>query len=334
MPTQIIPILIIALVAIIWLLRKQISKAHAKLAPETMERQSVKEFEEANAVVPQRQRWLAFGAPLAYMHKESSRIFQLLPDDYGNAKDLQPLKDTIENMWQVTTPEEARQLLNSNLALECSTPVAQEVFSKFIASHKNKNNPGFGKFLHEEFFVTADDIKDLSGLEASYKAAIKESATAADWHLIKNDITDEEEIKEEVHKIALEYLRAKITGGVKSYGDVIYYLTNPLLENHRHLQIETYEINNFAAYDLGSVAFTARVLTAVGHITEDEAWEYIKNTAEKASGLYSNWHQYVAAYVLGDALAHGSLDSGKNASRMNAYLIGHNNSPLKDVIIR
>jgi len=307
-----------------------LAKLFSKLTPEAMERPAVKELEEANAVTPDQRMWLAFGAPMAYKYKESARIFKLLPDDYGEAKDLQPLMDRINNSWLVTNTEEAKAMIESNIACECNAHVAKEIFTKFIANHEKRDEPEFGKYLHENFFVTNDDIKDLSGLEANYKAAIKNSANTLDWHLITNDITDEEEIEEKADEFALKTLKATITGGVKSYGDVIYRLTNPPVENHRHPLNETYGISNFAAYDLGCVAYMARTCAAVGYITEEEAWDYIKKAAEAASRIYSNWHEYVAAYSLGEALINGHIDSGREAAKMNAYLIGHKNSPLND----
>ena len=337
-------VLAVAAIIILAMFGKVIRKAHAKLAPEPMERDSVKEFEEANAVTPQQQRWLAFGAPMAYYRKESARIFKLLPDDYGNAKDLQPLLDMVNNKWQVTNTEEAKTLLESNVTCECDTPVVNEIYKKFIANHEKRDEPWFGRYLHDNFFVTVDDIKDLEGLDTSYKAAIKNSATALDWYIIaatneegyeeKTEEEIEKDIEEKTRELALNSLRATITGGVKSYGDVISRLTDPLIESHKHPHNETYNISNFAAFDLGSVAYTARACAAVGYLTEEEAWAYIKRAADTASRVYSNWHEYVAAYNLGDALAHGSMDSGIDAAKMNAYLIGHKNSPLKEVMFR
>jgi len=306
---------------------KPLRKLFAKLSTEAIERAEVKEFEEANAVTPQQGRWLAFGAPLAYKEKESAHIFKLLPDSYGQEKDAHPLLMRIAELWEVEDTKQAKAFLDSALALEGSTK-ANEIYARFLSQHEKRYDATYGKDLCEHFFVKRSDTEDAKGLTATLQAAEKISTRAVDWHLIQNDITDEAEIEEVHHDFAHNLLPQIVTGGVKSYSDVLDKLTRPLFESHQH-PAETYEISNFAAYDLGRVAYASRVFAAVDLLSEEEAWEYIRQAADTAAKMYRNWHEYVAAYLLGNALVNAGINYGDEASRINSYLIAHANSPLK-----
>jgi len=305
---------------------KLLRKFFAGMTTEPMERAEIKEFEEANTVTPQQQRWLAFGAPLAYKYNESARIFIFLPDAYGNEKDLQPLVDRAREEWDVTDTESAKTRLDEYLSLENSS-VANEIYINFLSEHEQRYDDNFGEYLYENAFVTRKDTEEAQGIELIFRAAEKASERAVDWHLIQNDIDDEDEIEEIAYEYAHDLLPRMITGGVKSYGDVLQKLTYPVLESHRH-HAEIRNISNFAAYELGCVAYMSRVFAAVGYITEAEAWDYIKKAADMAAKLYKNWHEYIAAHCLGWGLINAGMHYGDEAQRINGYLIGHENSPL------
>jgi len=66
-------------------------------------------------------------------------------------------------------------------------------------------------------------------------------------------------------------------------------------------------ITTLAAWDYGRAAFIARYSAAAKFMTEEEAWPHIQQAAENANAAYDNWKQYVAAYVIGRAIAYGDV---------------------------
>ncbi|MCL2189339.1 MAG: DUF1266 domain-containing protein [Defluviitaleaceae bacterium] len=66
-------------------------------------------------------------------------------------------------------------------------------------------------------------------------------------------------------------------------------------------------LQSYAAYDYGRTAFIARLCARVKFISEEDAWRFVECAANNARQLYNNWHEYIAAYVLGRALALGEF---------------------------
>jgi len=68
-------------------------------------------------------------------------------------------------------------------------------------------------------------------------------------------------------------------------------------------------ITTLSAWDYGRVAFIARYSTHCGYMTEDECWPIMQEVAKAAAQTYTNWRQYLAAYVIGRAIAYGDTYS-------------------------
>ena len=69
------------------------------------------------------------------------------------------------------------------------------------------------------------------------------------------------------------------------------------------------QIPSLAAWDYGRTAFIARFGSNAGLMTQDEAWPYIKAAADNASPIYADWRQYLAAYILGQAVGANQMSA-------------------------
>ncbi|MCL2855218.1 MAG: DUF1266 domain-containing protein [Defluviitaleaceae bacterium] len=115
--------------------------------------------------------------------------------------------------------------------------------------------------------------------------------------------------------------------GLKAYDQVWYDLQRFPGKDHKYASEELLAVENFAAWDLGRVVYIARNSVALGYLEEERVWQYIEKAADMASGIYSGWREYLAAYCLGRALGYGSY---KNIDLEVKYLLKDDNSPYKD----
>ncbi|MCL2387247.1 MAG: DUF1266 domain-containing protein [Defluviitaleaceae bacterium] len=82
---------------------------------------------------------------------------------------------------------------------------------------------------------------------------------------------------------------------------------------------ELNNITNLNAWDYGRAGFIARNAVFSGFLKEDETWEYLKQVATNAGKEYSNWREYLSAYVLGRAAAYNN--SSHDISAILEYLL-------------
>ncbi|MCL2362257.1 MAG: DUF1266 domain-containing protein [Defluviitaleaceae bacterium] len=94
----------------------------------------------------------------------------------------------------------------------------------------------------------------------------------------------------------------RINKGLAAYKKVL-----PALAKAGITDEEIAGITTLAAWDYGRVAFIVRYSTHAGQMTEEESWPYLQAAAEAATLLYTGWKQYVAAYVIGRAIAYGEV---------------------------
>jgi len=68
-------------------------------------------------------------------------------------------------------------------------------------------------------------------------------------------------------------------------------------EDFRHIQ-------TIAAWDYDRAVNIARWSYALGYITEEEVWSYIKRAATQASQTFENWKSYYISFAFGRAIAY------------------------------
>jgi len=99
-----------------------------------------------------------------------------------------------------------------------------------------------------------------------------------------------------------------------------------LLKELDYTEEELKNIKTLAAWDYGRTGHIARVACHSGYIEESVAWEYIKEGANMARENYGSWREFLAAYVLGRAVAYDASDDFVNVYR---YLLFDENSPYQ-----
>jgi len=263
----------------------------------------IQEFEKENPVTQEQRRWLAFGAPLANIHHETLFCFKLKFEKVTRKMmTMEEVQDNFTKKWEISNSEEACAVLKELVEMGRDTDFANEVFAKFILTREDFRKP-FKYQEYTNFSITSDELTDLNGLEKSYETSLAIGKDVAKYYAAQDGITDEAEIEQMTHKLTMDYLAARITNSINSYGTTLN--GNVKFEKDAPEMLKT--VQNFAAFDLGRVAYVARVCAAFGYLQESEAWEYIKKAADTASKMYNNWDEYIIAYCVGIAL------SGTNA---------------------
>jgi len=249
----------------------------------------IKEFEKENAVTPQKERWLAFGAMLMHHNFEPLRTFKLISLD---GQRLASFAQAFADWWGIYDGQGALETLDYLSRADGHTPYAREFYHKFIVPKK-----GDKSFSSRYLDVLPDQLQNTTGLEASMERSGGNLLALAD----------------------------RINRGGKAY-DQIWYDLQRIGKGYNFTKEEVFNIDRFEAWDFGRVVYIARNSTALGYVKEDEAWSYIEKAANAASGLYKDWREYLAAYALGRALAFGS---DKHAISGMQYLLKDENSPCK-----
>ena len=66
--------------------------------------------------------------------------------------------------------------------------------------------------------------------------------------------------------------------------------------------------DNILAWDLERVGYLARIFHHVGWMDETETFDWLKKAAEKIKAAYSSWEKYIAAVLVGRAVAYAFDD--------------------------
>ena len=98
-----------------------------------------------------------------------------------------------------------------------------------------------------------------------------------------------------------------------------------LLGKLGYTEDELENIQTFAAWDYGRVGFIARNALHMGYIEEETAWTYIRIAASEARDYYGSWREFLAAYILGRAIAY---DVSWDFEDIYKYLLFDENSPF------
>lgn len=63
-------------------------------------------------------------------------------------------------------------------------------------------------------------------------------------------------------------------------------------------------VNTIAAWDFDRAVNIARWSCILGYITEEQAWGYMKRTADSASHIFQSWKDYFISFAFGRAIAY------------------------------
>jgi len=194
---------------------------------------------------------------------------------------------------------------------EGHTPYADEVFD-FIKKNEEELLATINKSDDE---IDSDPITlDLSILEAAFR----DTAERVSAELTEN-LTDDE-----FFELVVQNLFTRIGAGLQCYVSA-----KKTLIDLGYTEEALSAITSVAAWDYGRCGFVARYSANAGYLSEDEAWAFMKGAATNASRVYSSWHEYMAAYILGRAIAFE--DDSSELYRTMKFLLFDEESPYRAV---
>ena len=293
---------IVGLIVLFVIVALVAAKARDKRDDKEFMSEGMKDFVRKNAVLAEEKRWLSFGAPLMYRNFESAHVFALMHAD----KDRRGLELGFAQMWEVTNKEEALERLEALSNADSHAPVAKEIFHIFIEPHlRPANGRSFDRsYVKNDFNIKPEQLQDLNKLERTLRSSFFSTEDNVEMLIMQNNVITEEEKEQLRNQLAFDHLLGRVYTATAAYEGTAYTLTF-MNKQYRYKKEELYNIQNFAAWDYGRVAYVARTSAALGYISQAEAMPYIKKAAEAASKQYNNWREYIAAYHLGRAIAFG-----------------------------
>jgi hypothetical protein len=87
---------------------------------------------------------------------------------------------------------------------------------------------------------------------------------------------------------------------IENYNDTLEGLSEDLPELLPYVQ----KCDNILAWDLERVGYLARIFHSLGWIDDAEVFDWLAKAAEKIKTTYSSWEEYVAAILVGRAIAY------------------------------
>ena len=271
----------------------------------------MRQFEAIHAVSSERERYLAFGAFILTYNRESSSVFEL--GHSGNHA-----LGLLRRFWGIEDRERALEQLQRLTTATGQSPIADEIYRNFILNNQLEH---LDPLL---MFSTGFDFSDFENLYSNSVSRAEEifESLYPDFGIFDLDEIDLDEFFD-----LLVYIQfaERVNRGLDAFIGARDLLINVL----GYTEDELLNIYSLAAWDYGRVAFVARYSVAAGFIEEDEAWEYIKIAADRASELYTDWREFTAAHILGRALAFGNPSD--DFRYVLDFLLNHPESPFKTV---
>lgn len=252
----------------------------------------------------EQQKCLAFGSIIFEENGETIETLKLR----GSEKRY---KKMLRDWWEIEDHNEALKVVTYLSNAQGHTPFTNDIYNEFVK--KDKPLP-----------FTPKGLQEITGLENAYLSSAKRilsSVGILDSEMtpkFMEEVMMDEQFKQET--IPLE-LFERLTTGMECFK-----IASDILIRLGYKEQELKQINTLAAWDYGRAVFVARDCYHVGYLSEEEAWQYITLAVLNATNTYSNWREYIAAYILGRAIGFGS-DCTDHYKTLD-YLLNNNESPL------
>ena len=291
----------------------------------------MREFEAANAVTEEQERYLAFGPFVLTANMESVRVLAL--DISHDSAEM-----ILYRSWGVTDKESAIDQLERLANADGQSPAADDIFNVFIKTGRLDELDPF------DMLVNGFDFTGLENVVESTKSRIERMPEALESYIKEYEDTfgrlskaDRELVEESFFMINFSM---RVNDGIMAYSDAVDLLTDSIdsvswrgiSTELGFTEEELLNIDTLAAWDYGRTAIIARYSVAAGYIDEDVAWEYLKIAADNASEFYSDWREYTAAHILGRAIAFGS--GSFDFAETLEYLLNHEESPFQRIAFK
>ena len=268
-------------------------------------------FEEANAVSVEQQRYLAFGAFLLTNNRESSRVFAV-EESQSSAANL------LNRAWSVDSRESALVQLENLSTATGQSPSGDDIYNVFIKNGLLEPIVGLDLLIYDV---------DLTGLESLIARSTNRAERMPEQFEAVSEILSAFGVEEEdlFEAFVMMIMADRINDGIEAYLGA----REMLIGSFGYTEEELLNLPTLAAWDYGRTTIIARYGVAAGYLEEDEAWEYLKEAADRAASTYSNWREYTAAHILGRAIAFGNPSD--DFFYTLDFLLNHSQSPFQAV---
>ena len=269
-------------------------------------------FEAANAVSPEQERYLAFGAFVMTNNYESIRVFAL---DISASSSDRLLRD----FWSIEDRDSALVQLISLSSADGQAPVANDIYNSLVKNGYTRPLEPIDVFL----------VHAHGGLEHMYEISKIRAERMMDefkmWLASLEEDVGQVDRDEAFEVFIAMLMTERINRGLEAYAGA-----KRLLINHfDYTEEELLNLPSLDAWDYGRAAIIARYSAESGYLEEDETWQYLKQAADSASKIYSSWREYTAAHILGRSLAFGNnSDDFRDALE---FLLNHPESSFQTI---
>jgi len=271
----------------------------------------MRSFEESFDLSEEELWSLAFGAFVLTNNQESIRTFALGESRFAAER-------LLRSSWNITDREGALDQITRLAASDGQSPVADDLFHTLVQA-------GRLEFISEAERSAAMLALELPpGFESGFDNVLRVSQSRAERNVEDMDV-DPEYVDELVQMATIVEFVDRINRGLGAYLGA----RNLLIFQFGFTEEELLAIPSLAAWDYGRVAILARYGAEVGFLEEEEAWEFLRIAAERASATYSSWREFTAAHILGRALAFGN-DSWDFHDALD-FLLNHPTSSFQTI---
>jgi hypothetical protein len=244
----------------------------------------------------------------------SSTVFEI-PEELSYFHTPKTSRESLSVAWDIHDREEALRVMKYLAEGEGHTAFANEIYDKYIT-----------KKLWRPFKYKLIDNIEL------YEPILKRAYTISAEHLPEfmkqNGI--QLHLKNEAHReLAESYYVHYVDEGTAQYDNAITHLAFFGMKKSI-----AKKITNFAAWDYGRCGYIGRYAAHAGYITEDEAWEHMLTAVRNAEKDYSNWQEYLGAYLIGRYIAYGNKDSEEFNDVLHFLLKNHYHSFYNKIPLR
>ena len=260
----------------------------------------------AQVTTAEQKRYLAFAAVLFTQNGHFCEELEI--------EDKEKAKTILRKWWGITDHSEAAKTAESLSVAAAHTPFADDAYREFI--------------IKGRLFPSAkEELQDLTGLGNAYRSSVKRvlyNAGAKDEEMTPEHI-EELAAQDEGAEAFLEELFNRLSAGLECYEQAKGILVRAGVTGE-----EMAGIGSLSAWDYGRTGIIARYGYNAGYLSREEAWHFMETAAGNASGAYSCWREYFAAYILGRAIAFGA-DCKDQYQTMNYLLNNEYESPVFNV---
>lgn len=311
------------------MLLESVSSVEAELELPERERSA---FEQLYAVTPEQEKWLAFGPFVPVNNGESAYTLEL--------DSSRPYAASIlSGSWSVSDYESAITQLEYLSTATGQSPRGNEVWQLIRVD----NGIDYEMLAYELIFVAEmvgiGALESMTDEEIGVKFGVDVSELQTLYKYCTNYVSDVIDSFYEIHGDDISGRNMEHATELFTYAYVAFFIVertelfikvrDMLIDKFGYTMQEIMSIETLAAWDYGRTSIIARYGYAAGYISEDEAWHYLEIAAENAHPIYNGWREYVAAHILGRAVAFGN-DSTDMIDTLD-YLLNDYNSPYKSI---